>query len=253
MKHLNCPRFLVVLGAWCLTAASVSAETSLLLDTTFGVRYVPPSNVTVPSGERLIVTAPDFGPVQWTLNGQPIAGATDRVLVIPAVTPADAGSYVATYQDQPPGRTSQSLVLAVGPTQRLANLSTRAQVGAGENTFIGGFAVTGPSHKKIILRAIGPTLSEFGVENPVAEPVIAIFDERGKPYTNSYVYPAVVGGPTYESDLAESLAKTGAFPLPPGTKDVVEMRPFIPGGYTVHVSSRDGSPGIVLLEVYEVP
>ena len=48
-------------------------------------------------------------------------------------------------------------------------------------------------------------------------------------------------------DLAESLAKSGAFPVPAGTRDVVEMKPFLSGSYTAQVTSSDGTPGAVLL------
>lgn len=256
--HLLSPlRLLTAAGLVALSGATASAETSISLDIGFGIRYVPPAQVTVPEGEYLRISAPEIGiaentptPVQWTKDGQPISGAKAATLVFDSVTASDAGVYVANY-DQ--GRSSQSLILGVGPTQRLVNLSTRAQVGAGENTFIGGFVVTGAQTKKVILRAIGPTLSQFGVKHPVAQPVISIFDQNGKPYENGYVYPAVIGGPTYESDLAESLRKAGALPLPEGSKDAVEMRPFLPGSYTVHVTSADGSPGVVLLEIFEVP
>jgi len=80
-----------------------------------------------------------------------------------------------------------------------------------------------------------------------------VLDGNGRPYENAYVYPPVVGGPTYESDLAESLARTGAFLIPSGTRDAVVMKPFVPGSYTAQVTSADGSAGTVLLEIYEVP
>jgi hypothetical protein len=250
IKILLSLRAFAVMAAVALSTALAWGETSLNLDVGFGVRYVPPSQVTVPVGETLTVTAPDISPIHWTKNGTRIPEATTRTLTIPSVASADVGTYLAHYDG---GRTSQALILGVGPTQRLTNLSTRAQVGAGEKTFIAGFVVSGRQQKKVILRAIGPTLTQFGVKEPVAEPVISVYDQDGKPYTNGYVYPAVVGGPTYESDLAESLAKTGAFPLPPGSKDAVSMMPFIPGAYSVHVNSADGTPGIVMLEIYEVP
>jgi len=240
--------------ALAVSVAANAAETTLLLDIGFGVRHVPPSQVTLPAAEKLAVVAPDFGPVQWFKNGAPINGATDRTLFFPAVLATDGGSYHANYTAPAmAGKGTQSLLLSVKPMQRLVNLSTRAQVGEGEKTFIAGFVVEGTGPKKIIIRAIGPSLSEHGIEEPVAHPAIAIFDKDGKPYDNGYVYPACVGCPTYESDLAESLIKAGAFPLPPGTDDVVRMMPFEPGAYTVHVTSADGTQGVVLLEVFEVP
>jgi hypothetical protein len=238
------------------TSLAARAETTIALDIDFGIRHVPPARVTVPKGELLRITAANFGPVRWTKDGKPIAGATDTTLIFPSVSASDAGSYVAVYADMSmAGRTSQSLVLGVGPTDRFLNLSARGTVGpTGDSVLTAGFVVAGSSPgKKIIVRAIGPSLALFGVANPLAQPVLRIFDATGRPYTNGYAYPAVIGGPTYESDLADSLSRAGAFGLPSGTRDVVTMMPVLPGSYTAQVTSGDGTTGSVLLEVYEVP
>jgi hypothetical protein len=146
-------------------------------------------------------------------------------------------------------------VLGVGPTDRLLNLSVRGEVGAGPaQGLTAGFVVAAASGgKKLVVRAVGPSLALFGVTDPLRQPVLRIYDGSGKPYENGYAYPAVVGGPNYADDLAGSLAAAGAFPLPAGTRDVVEMKPFVPGSYTATVTSGDGTAGTVLLEIYEVP
>ena len=234
-------------------------ETAVMLDVGFGIRAVLPSRVTVPAGETLRIIAPEMGAgVQyiWTKNGRAIADASERSLVINFVTSSDAGTYACLFSTPTTlPQSSQSLVLGVGPTDRLVNISTRATIGgSGDQTLVSGFVVAaGGQAKKIIVRAVGPSLSMFGVSNPLRAPVLKIFDSTGKPYDNDYVYPAVVGGPTKETDLAESLARTGAFPLPGGTQDKVDMRPFVAGNYTVQVTSADGAAGTVLLEIYEVP
>lgn len=254
MKLIPWKQFLTAALALAIAVSAARAETTLFLDIGFGVRSVPDSRVSVPPGERLTVVAPDFGPVQWFRNGVAINGATDRTLLIQSVTANDGGSYHAIYTAaEMGGRGTQSLSLSVKPSQRLVNLSTRAQVGGGEKTFVAGFVVAGAGPKKIIIRAIGPSLAGHGVGEPVMHPTVAVFDKNGAPYENGYAYPACVGCPTYESDLAESLIKAGAFPLPPGTDDVVKMMPFEAGAYTVHVNSADGTAGVVLLEIYEVP
>jgi hypothetical protein len=236
---------------------AASGETSLALDVGFGIRPVLPSRVTVPNGERLRVTAPDLGDnitYIWTKNGRAIGGASGRVLTIDSVNSSDAGTYVCLFSTPAtmPG-TSQTLVLGVGPTDRLLNISTRGNVTPAQGVVSGFVVASGAQPKKLIVRAIGPSLSLFGVAGALRQPALKIFDGDGTPYEAGYVYPAVVGGPTYESDLAESLAKTGAFPVPSGAGDVVIMMPFKPGAYTAHVTSGDGTSGAVLLEIYEVP
>lgn len=234
-------------------------ETALTLDVSNGIRYVPPSRVTIPAGDTLRITGPNYGSIkqQWYKNNREIAGATSRTLTLTGLTASDAGTYALGVTD--PAATvlpSQSLILGVGPTDRLANISTRGTIAAGAGqSFTAGFVVTGGAtqSKKLILRAVGPSLASFGVTNPLRAPVLRIYDAAGKPYTAGFVYPAVVGGPTYESDLAESLARAGAFTIPSGTLDAVVMMPFPPGAYTAQVTSGDNTAGTVLVEVYEVP
>lgn len=244
-------------GTVALTAAA--GETSVTLDVGFGIRAVPPSRLTVPVGEVLRITAPDMGTgvtYIWTKNGRALAGTSGPVLTLGPVLSDDAATYACLFSTPTTlPAPSQSLVLGVGPTSRLLNLSTRTVVGpAADQSLVSGFVVAaGASPKKLILRAIGPSLASFGVANPLRAPVLRLFDSAGRPYENGYAYPAVVGGLTYESDLAASLAQTGAFPLPAGTRDAVLMMPFPAGSYTAQVTSGDGTAGTVLLEIYEVP
>jgi hypothetical protein len=244
-------------GTVALTGAA--GETSVTLDVGFGIRAVAPSRLTVPVGEVLRITAPDMGTgvtYIWTKNGRALAGTSGPVLTLGPVLSDDAATYACLFSTpttQP--APSQSLVLGVGPTSRLLNLSTRTVVGpAADQSLVSGFVVAaGSSPKRLILRAIGPSLASFGVANPLRTPVLRLYDSAGRLYENGYAYPAVVGGLTYEADLAASLAQTGAFPLPAGTRDVVVMMPFPSGSYTAQVTSGDGTAGTVLLEIYEVP
>lgn len=261
MTFLRFPAPLAVLiaGALVFPGPLPAGETTLTLDIGNGIRAVSPSRVTVPAGERVQLVGPEaragFGYV-WTRNNRALPGATDRTLVLSAATAADAGSYACLHTSPVALPVpSQSLVLGVGPVDRLLNISTRAELGAGpEAAVTAGFVVASPGpEKKIIVRAIGPALAQFGVTNPLRAPVLRILDAAGRPYENGYVYPAVAGGLTYEQDLADSLARCGAFPIPRGTRDIVVMMPFAAGLYTAQVTSADGGAGSVLVEIYEVP
>lgn len=214
---------------------SSAGETALTLDVGNGIRFVPPSHVTVPAGEKLKITGPGFGgrPVQWLKNNQAIPGATSNPLVLENVRPSDAGTYVLVNNEPNVSSIpSQTLILGVGPSDRLLNLSARGWVGGPDQAFIAGFVIantTATSSKKILLRAIGPSLAQFFVANPLSQPVLKIYDSAGNLYTAQYAYTAVVGGSTPESDLTDALTRTGAFSVPAGTKDVAELRPFPAG------------------------
>lgn len=250
---------LTLAGLLAAQTSRPAGETTLQLDVGNGIRAVSPSRVTVPAGERVQLVGPEarvgFGYL-WTRNNRALPGATDRSLVLDSVTAADAGSYACLHTSPTAlPAPSQSLVLGVGPVDRLLNISTRAELGAGpEAAVTAGFVVASPGPaKKIIVRAVGPALAQFGVANPLRAPLLRILDATGRPYENGYAYPAVVGGLTYEQDLADSLARCGAFPIPRGTRDVVVMMPFTAGLYTAQVTSADSGTGTVLVEVYEVP
>lgn len=192
-----------------------------------------------------MITAPAIGSnAQWFKDNRPIQGATTPTLVISSASPTDAGIY--TYGG------SQALLLNVGPQQRFLNLSTRALAGSGDQTLIAGFVVNGTNVKAVLIRAVGPSLAKFGITGFLAEPVIQIYDSTGKPYTDDYAYAAVVGGGK-EAAIAAATEKTGAFPFIAGSKDAVDLRPFPPGAYSIHVTSKNGSTGLALVELYEVP
>src|SRR5213075_1304872 len=63
---------------------------------------------------------------------------------------------------------------AVGP--QALNLSTRGLVGTGDNVLIGGFIVTGADPKTVVLRALGPSLSGFGLSGVLADPGLKVYD-----------------------------------------------------------------------------
>ena len=61
----------------------------------------------------------------------------------------------------------------------LGNISTRSFVQTGDNVMIGGFIVQGTQPKRVIVRAIGPELSQYGVPNPLADPTLELHDAQG--------------------------------------------------------------------------
>jgi len=62
---------------------------------------------------------------------------------------------------------------------KLGNLSTRGSVGTGENVMIGGTIVTGPDAAGVMFRALGPSLASAGIQNPMSDPQLELFDANG--------------------------------------------------------------------------
>ena len=69
--------------------------------------------------------------------------------------------------------------VSVGPISILGNISTRAFVQTGDNVMIGGFIVQGTEPKRVIIRAIGPELTQYGVPNALVNPTLELHDGTG--------------------------------------------------------------------------
>ena len=134
---------------------------------------------------------------------------------------------------------------ATAATLRLINVSARTQVGTGGDILITGFVVGGTTAKTVLLRAIGPTLTAFGVAGALADPKLELYAEATKSYENDNW-----GG---SATLAGVFTAVGAFQLGPTTKDSALLVTLPPGSYTAQVSGVGGTTGVALVEVYEVP
>lgn len=134
-----------------------------------------------------------------------------------------------------------------GATARLANVSARSVVGAGADILIAGFVVQGGSCT-ILVRAVGPGLVPFGVDGALADPELGVFrDAQGVAVNNDWNTSANA------ASLAATAQAVGAFSLPSASRDAVVLVTLQPGAYTAQMSGVNGTTGIGLLEVYQVP
>jgi hypothetical protein len=172
-----------------------------------------------------------------TVSGATLTFTGTGNVTVRASQPGD-GAY-APAQDV-------TLTFTANPIDRLVNLSSRLRVTAGDASTgaIAGFVVTGSSPKQLLIRAVGPTLSSYGVTAPLADPHLQVFDSKGV----SLATNAGWGGDSTIASTAESL---GAFKLYAGSRDAALLLTVPPGSYTAQVSSPSNS-GTVLVEVYDV-
>ncbi len=132
----------------------------------------------------------------------------------------------------------------------LVNISTLARIAPGADGLISGFVISGTKERGVLVRAIGPTLSAFGVTDALARPVLAVFQGDRLIATNS----GWNTGSEALTRLTAAFDRVGAFRLLDETShDSAVILSVNPGPYTVQVKSADGSPGSVLLEVYDLP
>lgn len=127
---------------------------------------------------------------------------------------------------------------------RLVNISARNQVGTGADVLIAGFTISGSGTKRLLIRAVGPKLADFGVGGVLADPKLSVYSGQTEVAEND----------NWDASLATTFNAVGAFPLTPGSKDAAMVVPLAAGqSYTVEASGADGSTGQAMIEVYEVP
>jgi hypothetical protein len=130
---------------------------------------------------------------------------------------------------------------------RLKNLSTRARVSAGAGIVIPGVVVAGGNARTVLIRAIGPGLSAFGVTGTLARPSLVVTSST----------QAVAANAGWESSpdpaaLSAAATRVGAFALQTGRADAALIATLPSGPWTIQVSGSDGGAGVVLIEVYDL-
>ncbi len=123
-------------------------------------------------------------------------------------------------------------------SKKLVNISTRGDVGTGDGVMIGGFIITGATDKRVVLRALGPSLTRYGVKGVMADPILDLYDSAGilmESNDNWTVIPGIPN-PLRPPDSSESLL-TAILP---------------PGGYTAILHGADNDTGIALVEAYDM-
>ncbi len=132
--------------------------------------------------------------------------------------------------------------------QRLANLSTRAAVGTGDSTLIAGVVVSGTTPKRVLIRAAGPALAQFGVSGVLARPVLTLFSGSTNLGTN-----AGWSTSTDATAITEAALRTGAFAFGATSADAAMVVNLAPGAYTAQVTGVGNTTGVALVEIYELP
>ncbi|MFL6595866.1 MAG: hypothetical protein ACJ8HQ_10535, partial [Chthoniobacterales bacterium] len=123
----------------------------------------------------------------------------------------------------------------------LGNISTRLAVGTGDNVAIAGFQITGNSPKQLVVRAIGPTLAQYGLTNVIPDTTLELHDSTG----------AIIAS----NDDWQDASNAGSIPStlrPPDELESALLVNLNPGAYTAILRGYHNSTGIALVEVYDV-
>ncbi len=122
----------------------------------------------------------------------------------------------------------------------LGNISTRLPVGTGDNVLIAGFMITGNTAKQLVLRALGPTLTQFGVPNAMQDTTLNLYNSGG----------AVIGFNDDWQDASNAQSITPNL-QPPNDLESAILTTLNPGAYTAILRGFNNSTGTALVEVYD--
>jgi CubicO group peptidase (beta-lactamase class C family) len=152
---------------------------------------------------------------------------------------------VSDYSDN----TFLGLLLPSTPVSTFTNLSTRSRASAGEEAMVAGFVISGSRSKTVLLRAVGPTLKDFGLSSAILDPQLELVNSANTTLKANDNW----GSANEAAQLPGAFSRVGAFALPVGSKDAAMLVTLAPGLYTASVTPATGSAGTALVEVYEMP
>ncbi len=190
-----------------------------------------------------IVHAPANATIQWQLASGPHDVAfVDPNSAVTAVSFTQPGSYVLelSADDGVHAVAYDAVVVSVFPAARMANISTRATVGAGENVSIGGFIITGDTPKEVVLRALGPSLGGRGVHGALVDPTLELHDASGK---------LLLRNDDWRDTQAAAITASGLAPT--DEREAAIIATLDPGNYTAIVAGQNDTSGVALTEIYE--
>jgi len=133
--------------------------------------------------------------------------------------------------------------LGAGIGPELANISTRGFVDTGSSVMIAGFIVsssTGGS-SQVMVRGLGPSLGDFGIADPLADPVLDLYDAHGM---------LIASSDSWQSDQQTEIVATGL--QPSNDAEAAILITLAPGAYTAIESGKNGGTGVGLVEVYNL-
>ena len=115
-------------------------------------------------------------------------------------------------------------VLSAQPEdERLLNLSSRGWVGQGDNVFVAGFVVGPGEPKQVMVRAIGPTLADYGLTGALPDPELKLYDAGNN---------LIASNNDWTTEVGEMFGTVGAFELPGGSRDAAMVVALEPGVYS---------------------
>src|SRR5205085_8002511 len=132
----------------------------------------------------------------------------------------------------------------------LRNISTRSFVETGDNVMIGGFIVAGTEPKRVIVRAIGPELTHYGVPNALANPTLELHDGTGALIASNDNWMRTIIGGIITTNQVREIQDSGH--APGDGRESAIIADLSAGNYTAIVRGVNNMTGVALVEVYDL-
>lgn len=186
----------------------------------------------------------------WVNIGEPGGGTLDLAVA----QLFDTGEYRAVVSAGGTEVISETISVTVDPAPasnaRLLNLSTRARCLTGENILIPGFVLDGSAAKKLLIRAVGPRLADFGLSDALPDPQMTLKLQTASGWLDIAANDNWSDN-TNAAEIATLSPLLGAFELLDGSRDAVLLLDLAPGAYSVVCSDTGGETGVVMVELYD--
>jgi WD40 repeat protein len=216
-----------------------------------------PKATPTPESTPTATPTPEFTPkATATPESTPTPTATATVTQTPASTPtvtpeatptatiAPTPSPTATETpgESPTATPSSSPTASPMPASQPLNIATRGRVESGDNAMIGGFIITGTMAKKVIVRAIGPSL-QSSLSGALTDPVLELRGADGS---------LIRQNDNWKDDAVQATEIEANHVAPTHNLESAMVATLPPGNYTAAVSGKNGATGVGLVEVYDL-
>lgn len=159
----------------------------------------------------------------------------DKFLFWDDIHPTTAGHFQIARE------ANRVLTGSVTPPAKAVNVSTRVTISGGENVSIAGFIIRGNAPKRVVVRGIGPSLTDQQVQGPLSDPTLELVDSAGT---------RILFNDNWKDTQAVEIAATGVAPKDDRESAIVQTLP--PGAYTAILSGNGTASGVGLVEVYDL-
>ncbi len=208
------------------------------------------------------------GAYVWPLPADPGATPSPVPTITPGITPTPTPTATATIAPTPTPTLSPGITPSPAPTAtatiaptatpsltpgvtatptaspaQAVNLSTRLRVQTGDNVGIGGFIISGSAPKRLLIRAIGPSLTQFGVPNALPDPILELHGPGS--------FTTITNDNWRDDPVQETLILATGLAPTDNLESAIDAT-LNPGAYTAVVRGNNNTTGVASIEVYDL-